>query len=425
MSAEPMVATAHFDALEARDPAAREAALMAALPRAIAHARANASAYAEVLADVTPAHIDSREALASLPVTRKSELLERQKATRGRGDPFGGFATIGWRPRSGALRVFASPGPIYEPEGMAPDYWRVARALHAAGFRAGDLVHNSFSYHLTPAGAMMESGLHTLRCTVFPGGVGNTELQVQAATELRPHGYVGTPSFLKILLEKAADAGTPLPSLKKALVSGEAFPPSLRQWLMERGVEGYQCYATADLGLVAYETAAREGLVLDEHVILEIVRPGTGDPVPEGEVGEIVVTTLNPDYPLIRFGTGDLSAVLPGPCPTGRTNTRIKGWMGRADQTAKVRGMFVHPSQVADIARRHPEVRRARLVVSGEMANDRMTLQVEVAQQPDGLGARIAESIREVTKLRGDVVFHAPGTLPNDGKVIEDARSYE
>jgi len=338
---------------------------------------------------------------------------------------FGGFATIGWHPRSGARRVFASPGPIYEPEGMASDYWRGARAMYAAGFRGGELVHNSFSYHLTPAGAMMESAAHALGCTVFPAGVGNTELQLQAAAELRPHAYVGTPSFLKMLLDKAADMGLGLSSIRKAVVSGEACPPSLRDWLSERGVAAYQCYATADLGLVAYETAAREGLVLDEHVIVEIVRPGTDDPVPDGEVGEVVVTTLNPDYPLIRFGTGDLSAILPGSCPTGRTNGRIRGWLGRADQTAKVRGMFVHPSQVADIARRHPEVQRARLVVSGEMASYRMTLHVEVSQQPEGLLARIAESVRDVTKLRSDVVLSAPGSLPNDGKVIEDARSHE
>ena len=418
-------AAAHYDALESRSPQEREGALMAALPRAIAHARAHAPAYAAMLRDVSPDLIASRAALAALPITRKSELIERQKAARAAGDAFGGFATIGWRPNRGALRVFASPGPIYEPEGMAPDYWRGARALFAAGFRAGDLVHNSFSYHLTPAGSMMETAAHALGCTVFPGGVGNTELQLQAASELQPHGYVGTPSFLKILLDKAADSGVELPSMRKALVSGEAFPPSLRDWFDARGVAGYQCYATADIGLIAYETEAREGLVLDEHVIVEIVRPGTGDPVPDGEVGEVVVTTLNPDYPLIRFGTGDLSAVLAGTCPTGRTNTRIRGWMGRADQTAKVRGMFVHPSQVADIARRHPEVRRARLVVSGEMANDRMTLQVEVAQPPEGLSARIADTIRDVTKLRGEVVLNEPGTLPNDGKVIEDARSYE
>ncbi|HEX6706344.1 MAG TPA: AMP-binding protein [Albitalea sp.] len=416
---------AFYDELETRDPQRREQALMAALPRQVAHARAHASAFAELLRDVTPADVASRAALAQLPVTRKHELLERQKAARGKGDVFGGFSAVGWRPRQGARRVFASPGPIYEPEGHGDDYWRAARAMHAAGFRAGDLVHNSFSYHLTPAGSMMETGALALGCTVFAGGVGNTELQVQAAADLRPHAYAGTPSFLKILLDKAGDMGVELPTLRKALLSGEAFPPSVRDWLAERGVTGYQCYATADLGLVAYETSAREGLVLDEGVIVEIVRPGTGDPVPEGEVGELVVTTLNPDYPLIRFGTGDLSAVLPGTCPTGRTNTRIRGWMGRADQTAKVRGMFVHPGQIADIARRHPEVQRARLVVSGQMANDRMTLQVEVAQQPDGLSARIADSIRDVTKLRGDVVLSAPGTLPNDGKVIEDARSYE
>jgi phenylacetate-CoA ligase len=415
--------TAFYDALETRAPELREQHLMAALPKQVAHARAHASAFAELLADVTPASVDSRAALAKLPVIRKHELLERQRAAREAGrDAFGGFSTVGWRPRGGARRVFASPGPIYEPEGHAADYWRAARALFAAGFRAGDLVHNSFSYHLTPAGSMMETAALALDCTVFAGGTGNTELQLQAAADLQPHGYVGTPSFLKILLEKAAALGAELPSLRKALVSGEAFPASLRDWLGERGIAGYQCYATADLGLIAYETEAREGLVLDERIIVEIVRPGTGEPVPDGEVGEVVVTTLNPDYPLIRFGTGDLSAVLPGLCPTGRTNTRIRGWMGRADQTAKVRGMFVHPAQVADIVHRHPEVQRARLVVSGEMADDRMTLQVEVAQPPEGLSARIAESIRDVTKLRGDVVLNAPGTLPNDGKVIEDAR---
>jgi phenylacetate-CoA ligase len=415
----------YYDVLETRSPAEREASLMAALPGVLAHAKAHAPAYATVLGDLTPSEVNNRAALAKLPVTRKSELIERQKTARVQGDAFGGFATIGWRPRRGAQRVFASPGPIYEPEGEGPDYWRAARALYAAGFRQGDLVHNSFSYHLTPAGSMMETAAHALGCTVFPGGVGNTELQLQAVADLRPHGYIGTPSFLKIMVDKAAEQGTALPSLRKALVSGEAFPPSLRDWLAERGIVGYQCYATADLGLIAYETEAREGLVLDEHVIVEIVRPGTGDPVPVGEVGEIVVTTLNKDYPLIRFGTGDLSAVMPGTCPTGRTNTRIRGWMGRADQTAKVRGMFVHPSQVAAIARRHPEVHRARLIVSGEMANDQMTLKVEVASRPEGLDARIADSIREVTKLRGDVVFSEPGSLPNDGKVIEDARSYE
>jgi phenylacetate-CoA ligase len=297
--------------------------------------------------------------------------------------------------------------------------------MAAAGFRAGDLIHNSFSYHLTPAGSMMETGALALGCTVFAGGVGNTELQLQAMQDLRPQGYAGTPSFLRILLEKAEATGQKLPSLQRALVSGEAFPPSLRDWLRERGIEGYQAYATADVGLIAYETAAREGLVLDEGVIVEIVRPGTGDPVPDGEVGEVVVTSLNPDYPLIRFGTGDLSAVLAGTCPTGRTNTRIKGWMGRADQTAKVRGMFVHPSQVAEVLRRHPGAKRARLVIEGEMASDRLTLRIECDGAPEGLAERVAASLRDVTKLRGEVTLVPTGSLPNDGKVIEDARKYE
>ena len=411
-----------MDALETRAPAEREAALLAALPVQIAHARSASPAFAEILANIDPATITSRAALAALPVTRKYELLERQQARRAE-NVFGGFSTIGFG--AAMPRVFSSPGPMYEPEGLRRDYWRMARALFAAGFRPGELVHNSFSYHFVPAGSMMENGAHALGCTVFPGGTGQTEQQVQAMAELKPAGYIGTPSFLKIIVEKAADMKVALPSVTKALVSAEAFPPSLRDWLAERGIAGYQCYATADLGLIAYETEAREGLVLDEGVIVEIVRPGTGDPVAEGEVGELVVTSLNRDYPLIRFGTGDLSAVLPGHCPTGRTNTRIKGWMGRADQTTKVRGMFVHPAQIAEIARRFPEVIKARLVVSGEMANDRMTLKVETTSAPEGLAERISEAIRDVTKLRGAVELVAPGSLANDGKVIEDARSYE
>lgn len=413
-----------YDALECRDPAAREAALMNALPAQVAHAQQRAGAFARALRGVDAAAITSREALSRLPVVRKHELLEAQAAAReAGGDVFGGFAAIGFGPAM--PRVFASPGPIYEPEGRAADYWRMARAIFAAGFRRGELIHNCFSYHFVPAGSMMETGAHALGCTVFPGGTGQTEQQVQAMAQLQPAGYIGTPSFLRIILEKAAELGVALPSVKKAMFGGEAFPPSLRDWFAERGVTGYQCYATADLGLIAYETAAREGLVVDEGVIVEIVRPGTGDPVPAGEVGEVVVTTLNPDYPLIRFGTGDLSAVLSGTCPTGRTNLRIKGWMGRADQTTKVRGMFVHPSQVAEIARRFPEILRARLVVRGEMANDTMTLQVESScSGPDSLAPRVAEAIRDVTKLRGEVEVLAPGSLPNDGKVIEDARSY-
>ncbi|MFO1271688.1 MAG: AMP-binding protein [Rubrivivax sp.] len=417
--------TEYFDKLETRDPAEREAALLAALPRQLAAAKAT-RAFGALLAGVDPAAVTTRAALAALPVTRKHELLERQKAERAT-DPFGGFSAIGWRALGlkPARKVFQSPGPIYEPEGAAADYWRFGRALFAAGFRAGDLVHNSFSYHLTPAGSMMETGAHAIGCTVFAGGVGNTELQLQAMAELRPDAYAGTPSFLRIALEKAEETGTALPSLKKASVGGEAFPPSLRDWLAARGVAAYQSYGTADVGLVAYETAAREGLVLDEGAIVEIVRPGTNDPVAEGEVGEVVVTVLNPDYPLVRFGTGDLSAVLPGRCPTGRTNGRIRGWMGRADQTAKVRGMFVHPGQVAEVLKRHPEAKRARLVVEGEMANDRMTLRVECVSRPEGLAEAIAGSVRDVTKLRGEVVLCEPGSLPNDGKVIEDARKYD
>ena len=411
----------HYDALETRDPAQREAALLSALPQLVAHAKAKASAFAKSLQAVDAASVTSRAALARLPVIRKHELLEQQKALRA-SDVFGGFSAIAYG--KAMPRIFASPGTIYEPEGARADYWRMARAMFAAGFRPNELIHNCFSYHFTPAGSMMETGAHALGCTVFAGGIGQTEQQVQAMAELQPAGYIGTPSFLKIIVEKAADMGVALPSVRKALVSGEAFPPSLRDWLAARGVTGYQCYATADLGLIAYETSAREGLVLDEGVIVEIVRPGTGDPVPEGEVGELVVTTLNPDYPLIRFGTGDLSAVLTGTCPSGRTNQRIKGWMGRADQTTKVRGMFVHPGQVAEVAKRFPAITRARLVVSGEMANDQLTLKVE-APEVAGLAEKISEAVRDVTKLRADVALVPVGTLPNDGKVIEDARSYQ
>jgi phenylacetate-CoA ligase len=417
----------HLDALETRAPAEREAALLAALPAQIAHAQQNAPAFAEFLRGINAASITTREALATLPVVRKTELLEKQKAARAAGGSvFGGFSAVAYGHEM--PRVFSSPGPIYEPEGARADYWRMARAIAAAGFKTGELIHNCFSYHFTPAGSMMETGAHALGCTVFPGGIGQTEQQVQAMAELQPAGYIGTPSFLKIIIEKAAEMGVPLPSVKKALVSGEAFPPSLRDWLSAKGVDAYQCYATADVGLIAYETSARQGLVVDEGVLTEIVRPGTGDPVPAGEVGELVITTLNLDYPLIRFGTGDLSAILGGPCPTGRTNQRIKGWMGRADQTTKVRGMFVHPGQVAEVVKRFPEIIRARLVVEGEMANDRMTLHVEAtasAGAEEAFKARIAEVIRDVTKLRSDVQWAAPGTLANDGKVIEDARSYQ
>ena len=406
------------DTRETRDPEARERELMARLPAQIAHARAAAPAFGRLFADVDAESVCTREQLATLPVTRKSELLELQKAAR----PFGGFSAVGWG--AACRRVFASPGPLYEPEGARPDYYRLARALRAAGFRAGDLVHNTFSYHLTPAGSMMETAAHALGCTVFPAGVGQTEQQLAAMMDLQPNAYVGTPSFLRILLDKADESGMKA-SFTKALVSGEAFPPSLRDAFAARGIEAYQAYATADIGLIAYETEAREGLVVDEDIVLEIVRPGTGDPVAAGEVGEVVVSTFNPDYPLIRFGTGDLSAVLAGVSPCGRTNLRIKGWMGRADQTTKVKGMFVHPGQVAQVMQRHPAIRRARLVVDNPALNDRMTLMCEVAGGGnEALAAAIGASIRELTKLRGDVAFMPQGTLANDGKMIDDVRSY-
>jgi phenylacetate-CoA ligase len=418
------MANSFYDSLETRSTDAREAALMAALPAQIAHAQTSSPAMRELLAGVDAASVTSRAALAKLPVTRKGELHERQKAGRVAGNGvFGGFSSVGWGAQM--PRVFASPGPIYEPEGTARDYWRMARALHASGFRSGELVHNCFSYHFVPAGLMMETGAHALGCTVFAAGTGQTEQQVQAIAELQPAGYVGTPSFFKIIVEKAEQMGVALPSLKKGMVGGEAFPPSLRDWFTERGINVYQCFATADVGSIAYETSAREGLVLDEGVIVEIVRPGTGDPVAAGEVGELVVTSMSSAYPLVRFGTGDLTAILPGHCPTGRTNTRIKGWMGRADQTTKIRGMFVHPKQVDEIVKRFPEISRARLVVSGEMADDKMLLRVEAAPSTEGLQGKISEAIRDITKLRGDVELVSLGSLPNDGKVIEDARSYQ
>lgn len=409
-----MNAVDFYDALETRDPEAREEALLAALPGIVDHAKRRAPGFGRLLADVDPRVVTSRAALARLPVTRKSELSERQAAD----PPFGGLAAT-----RDLARIYASPGPIYDPEGRGQDYWRMARALHAAGFRRGDLVHNAFSYHFTPAGMMMDLGAQALGCTVLPAGTGQTEAQVAALRDLRPHGYAGTPSFLRILLEKGDELGIDLTSLQKALVSGEAFPAAARAALEQRGIRALQCYASADLGLIAYESTAQSGLIVDEGVIVEIVRPGTGDPVDEGDVGEVVVTTLTPDYPLIRFATGDLSALLPGTSPCGRTNARLKGWLGRADQTTKVRGMFVHPGQVAQVVRRHPEIRRCRLVVDTDAAgHDRMTLHCE-ADRPDAeLAAAIAASLRELCKLRGDVAFAPPGSLPGDGKIIEDAR---
>jgi len=412
----------YFDSLETRAPDVRDAAQMEALVRQVAHAQANAPYFAELLCDVDPRTLTSRDALAALPVTRKSDLTARQKAA----PPLGG---LNGTPFAGLRHVFQSPGPIHEPDGHAPDWWRTARAMHAAGFRVGDLVYNTFSYHFTPAGMMMETGAHRLGCCVFPAGVGQTESQVQALASLRPAAYAGTPSFLKLLLERGEELGQPN-SLEKALVSGEALPPSLRAWFQERGLRVFQMYGSADLGLMAYETDGGDGWVIDEGVIVEIVEPGGTRPMPEGETGEVVVTILaNGDYPLIRFSTGDLSAFVPGsshtPSPCGRTNRRLKGWLGRADQTTKVKGMFVHPGQVADVLRRHPEVRAARLVVSGEAGADVMTLHCESAQQDDGLAHAIAESMRDVMRLRGEVTFVAAGSLPQDGKLIEDARRYD
>ena len=410
----------HLDDLETRPPEVRERALFQHLRDQLDNAKRNAPYFAKLLADV-PAHgVPDRAALAQLPVTRKSDLIALQQSDR----PFAGMTSV---PVPGLARVFASPGPIYDPQGDRRDYWGFARALYAAGFRRGELVHNTFSYHFTPAGFMMDLAAQSIGCPVFPAGIGQTELQVQTIHDLRPACYTGTPSFLKILLEKADELGLDISCMKKAAVSGEAFLPPVRKLLADRGIDGYQSYGTADLGLVAYETAAREGLVVDEGVIVEIVRPGTGDPVPEGEVGEVVVTTLTPDYPLIRFATGDLSAILPGVSPCGRTNVRVKGWMGRADQTTKVKGMFVHPSQVAEVVKRHPEIAKARLVVSHDAdRNDVMTFSCElVGAQPDGLVAAIEGALRDVCKLRGVVDFRPSGALPNDGKVIEDLRKYD
>ena len=407
----------YYDPLETRDPGAREAELFASL-RDHLRAAMRAPAVARRLDGVDPDAVTDRHALAALPVIRKSDLMTLQAGS----PPFGGMTPGGIEDYA---NVFASPGPIFEPASRRADPFRMARALFAAGVRKGDLVHNTFSYHFTPAGAMLEGGARAIGCTVFPAGVGQTELQVQVIARLRPNTYIGTPSFLNILLDKAAELGEDVSSIEKGLVSGEALPPSLRTAIGERGVCVAQCYATADVGLIAYESPALEGMVLDEGVIVEIVRPGTGEPVPEGEVGEVVVTPLNPDYPLVRFATGDLSAVMPGRSPCGRTNTRIRGWMGRADQTTKVRGMFVHPSQVAQIVRRHPVVVRARLVVISVDNQDVMTLRCESEGGDPAIAGAIAASVRDVCKLRGEIEIVAPGTLANDGKVIEDARTYE
>jgi phenylacetate-CoA ligase len=408
----------HYDALETRDPQERLESLFEVISAQIKHAKSNTPAYKTLLADVDVDSIIDTGAIAGLPITRKSELIAKQQKNH----PFGGYAAIA---APELTYIFSSPGPIYEPGSNRTDYWRFARTLYAAGIRPGDMIHNCFSYHLTPAGSMVDSGAHALGCSVIPAGVGQSELQVQTIADLSPRAYVGTPSFLKIILDKADELGIDISSINKALVGGEALPPSLRSSFVERGIRVQQCYATADLGVIAYESSAQEGLIIDEGVYLEIVRPGTGDPVSEGEVGEVVVTSLNPDYPLIRFATGDLSAIMAGVSPCGRTNRRIKGWMGRADQTAKVRGMFVHPEQVDKVAKRHPEILKARLIIDWIDETDQIKLQCETANGDNSLAAAIVDSIRQICKLRGEVELLDAGSLPNDGKVIDDIRQYD
>jgi len=409
------MAQAYYDELETRDAERRERAQFARLP-AIVAAAMTAPGWARRLDGVDPNSVTSRAGLARLPLLRKSELPALQQAD----PPFGGFNVT---PLGRARRLLMSPGPIFEPECESRDGYGAARALFACGFRPGDIVHNAFSYHLTPGAFIFESGLHALGCAVIPGGVGNTGQQLDAIAHFRPSGYAGTPDFLKVLLDAAGTSGRDASSLRRALVSGAALPASLRQELGACGVDVLQCYAIAEAGVIAYETAARDGMVVNENVIVEIVRPGTGDPVPEGEVGEVVVTSFNRDYPMIRLATGDLSAILPGPSPCGRTNMRIKGWMGRADQATKIKGMFVHPGQVAEIGRLHEELGRLRLVVTRAGEQDIMTLMAECAPAPENLAEAVAATLQAVTRLRGEVRLVAAGALPNDGKIISDERS--
>ena len=405
----------HFDALETRDPAVRERDLARRLPRLIA-AALRVPGWRRQLGEVDPTSIDSRAALARLPLLRKSGLIALQQAT----PP---LADLVAAPLSDFGRLFASPGPIYEVEGRHDDCWGSARGLFAAGLRAGDLVLNTFSYHLTPGGFILDAGARKLGCTVIPAGPGNTEQQIGLLAHLKPSAYCGTPDFLKILLDRASTAGRDISSMRRALVSGAAFPKSLQDEIRSRGIDACQAFGTADLGLVAFETSAHEGMVVNEDIILEIVRPGTGDPVPEGDVGEIVVTSLDPDHPWIRLALGDLTAALPGPSPCGRTNLRIKGWMGRADQTTKVKGMFVRPEQIAEIGKRHPELGRLRLVVTRESEADVMTLRAECASPGEALRHEIALTLRALTKLGGTVDLVPTGSLQNDGKVIADERT--
>jgi phenylacetate-coenzyme A ligase PaaK-like adenylate-forming protein len=408
----------HFDDLEIRDAELREAEQFALLPDLIAAAKEKAPGWAWHLENIDAEDVVTRAALSQLPVLRKSDLVAKQAEN----PPFGGFATT---PTSKLGRLFMSPGPIFDPQGKGADWWRVARALFAAGFRPGDIVHNSFAYHLTPAGHMFEGGAQALGCAVIPAGVGNTEMQVEAIAHLKPDAYVGTPDFLKTLLDKGQASGKDLSSITRACVSGAALPPSLRNELKNRGVNVLQCYGTADLGIIAYETPALEGMVVDEGVIVEIVTPGTGDCVSAGDVGEVVVTCFNPDYPMIRFATGDMSAVMAGPSPCGRTNMRIKGWMGRADQAAKVKGMFVHPGQVASVAKKHGELGRVRLVITRKNERDMAILKAESSILAPDFAEMVAASVQDLCKVRADVELVALNSLPNDGLIIADERSYD
>ncbi len=408
----------YYDSLETRDQIHREQELLSAIINQLEHAKDNAPYYKKQLADFDLKSFTKLSNISKLPITRKTDLLDMQKKI----PPFGGLSAI---KGSELTHIFVSPGPIYEPGSSRKDFWRFARTLYAAGFRESTLIQNCFSYHFTPAGVMAENGAHALGCSVIPAGVGQTELQVNTIADLKPDGYIGTPSFLKIIIDKADELNIDVTSIDKALVSGEALPPSIRDFFIERGIRIQQCYATADLGVIAYESKAQEGLIIDEGIYLEIVRPGTGDPVVDGEVGEIVITSLNPDYPLIRFATGDLSTIIPGQSPCGRTNKRIKGWMGRADQTTKARGMFIHPEQVDRVLKRHKQIIKTRLVIDWQDNADQLTLQCEVVEYNDELLNNIANSFREICKLRGEIEPVAVESLPNDGKIIDDIRQYD
>jgi phenylacetate-CoA ligase len=410
-----MLDSEYYDELEIRDPDERELQSFEALGRQITAARADAPYFAKLFRDIPTSDVTSRRDLETLPITRKSDLHALQK----KNPPFAGMTSVA---TANLRRIYQSPGPTYDVEAAGKDWWGLGRAMYAAGMRPGDIIHNSFSYHLTPAAMMVEGGAEAIGCVVFPGGTGHTDQQAQAIAHVGATAYAGTPSFLKIMLGRADELSLDASRLTKAIVGGEPLPKALRDEFAARGVTALNCYASADLGLIAYESKAMQGLIVDERLIIEIVRPGTGDQLPAGEVGEVVVTSLNRHYPLIRFATGDLSAVMPGVSPCGRTNMRLKGWMGRADQTTKVKGMFVHPAQVAEVVKRHPEIAKARLVVEQKDGHDAMTLHCETDDEGQTLAESVAETLKAVTGLSGAVRLMKPGGLANDGRVIEDKR---